>query len=269
MSGRRLFCRECGLSPFTGPSISPATAAGDSEVISMEEILNSGEADAPAEKPVDVSEVKEDARETAETLPTLAAELKRLRLTAGFSKSVVASRLGLGIGLPGKWEAGHIKPGSHILERLDALYGSNLVEKFGGEVKGGPKGSAVLAHTVSQSAEPVSGPKQVTGVPAATTDEDDRQPGQDYDGTWKLIVAELHRATLKHPGWPIDPVHATAILAEECGEVTKASIDYFYFGGSLILNGSGLCSVFICSGTSGLSLMMPSGLCPLKAWARR
>lgn len=43
-----------------------------------------------------------------------------------------------------------------------------------------------------------------------------------------LIFDELRKAEKKHPGWPIDPIHASAILAEESGELTQACIDYVY-----------------------------------------
>ena len=43
-----------------------------------------------------------------------------------------------------------------------------------------------------------------------------------------LIFEELKKAEKKHPGWPIDPIHASAILAEESGELTQACIDYVY-----------------------------------------
>jgi NTP pyrophosphatase (non-canonical NTP hydrolase) len=48
-----------------------------------------------------------------------------------------------------------------------------------------------------------------------------------------LILSELDKARAKHPGWPVDVLHAAAILAEEAGEVVKASIDMTYAGGSI------------------------------------
>jgi NTP pyrophosphatase (non-canonical NTP hydrolase) len=44
---------------------------------------------------------------------------------------------------------------------------------------------------------------------------------------WELINAEK-----KHPGWPDDVVHASAILAEESGELTQAALDYHYSNGA-------------------------------------
>jgi NTP pyrophosphatase (non-canonical NTP hydrolase) len=44
----------------------------------------------------------------------------------------------------------------------------------------------------------------------------------------ELIIKELYKAEVKFPGWPEDPVHAAAILAEEAGELVKAALDYYY-----------------------------------------
>ena len=46
-----------------------------------------------------------------------------------------------------------------------------------------------------------------------------------------LVFGELQRAEEKHPGWPDDPVHAAAIVAEEAGEVVKAALNLRYHGG--------------------------------------
>ncbi len=43
-----------------------------------------------------------------------------------------------------------------------------------------------------------------------------------------LIFDELRKAEEKFPGFPRDVVHCSAILAEEAGEVVKASLDYYY-----------------------------------------
>lgn len=42
------------------------------------------------------------------------------------------------------------------------------------------------------------------------------------------VLAELSRAQAKFPKWPTDPVHAAAIVAEECGEVQKAVLEAVY-----------------------------------------
>jgi hypothetical protein len=44
----------------------------------------------------------------------------------------------------------------------------------------------------------------------------------------RIIMQELRRAEEKHPSFPIDPVHASAIIAEECGELTQAALQYYY-----------------------------------------
>jgi NTP pyrophosphatase (non-canonical NTP hydrolase) len=46
-----------------------------------------------------------------------------------------------------------------------------------------------------------------------------------------LVVTELRAAIDKHPAWPDDQVHASAILAEEAGEVVRAAIDHEWAGG--------------------------------------
>jgi hypothetical protein len=45
------------------------------------------------------------------------------------------------------------------------------------------------------------------------------------------LVAELLRAEAKHPDWPSDAIHASAILTEEAGELTQASLDFCYSDG--------------------------------------
>lgn len=40
------------------------------------------------------------------------------------------------------------------------------------------------------------------------------------------IMAEIKRAEEKHPGWPLDPIYAAAIVSEESGELARASIEY-------------------------------------------
>lgn len=47
------------------------------------------------------------------------------------------------------------------------------------------------------------------------------------------ISDELAAAEKKHPTWPTDIIHASAILNEEAGKLTQAAIDYHYHNGSL------------------------------------
>ena len=42
------------------------------------------------------------------------------------------------------------------------------------------------------------------------------------------IAEELERAIAKFPAWPTDPVHAAAVVAEECGELVKAVLEAVY-----------------------------------------
>jgi len=44
----------------------------------------------------------------------------------------------------------------------------------------------------------------------------------------EAVFDELRRAEQKFPGWPLDVVHDAAIVAEEAGELVKASLDYHY-----------------------------------------
>jgi NTP pyrophosphatase (non-canonical NTP hydrolase) len=42
------------------------------------------------------------------------------------------------------------------------------------------------------------------------------------------IIQELRRAEKKFPTWPLDPIHAVSILAEESGEAVKAALHFYY-----------------------------------------
>ena len=46
------------------------------------------------------------------------------------------------------------------------------------------------------------------------------------------IAAELLAAEEKFPGWPSDVIHAAAIVAEECGELVRAAVDFHFGRGS-------------------------------------
>jgi hypothetical protein len=47
------------------------------------------------------------------------------------------------------------------------------------------------------------------------------------------IFEELRIAERNFPGFPIDPIHASAVLAEECGELQQACLQLTYEGGSI------------------------------------
>lgn len=49
---------------------------------------------------------------------------------------------------------------------------------------------------------------------------------------YPAIAEELLKAEKKFPGWPKDVVHAAAIVQEECGELVKACLDFYYRRGS-------------------------------------
>lgn len=43
-----------------------------------------------------------------------------------------------------------------------------------------------------------------------------------------LIIDELRRAEKLWPKWPIDPIHAAAVVDEESGEIVKAVNNWVY-----------------------------------------
>ena len=48
------------------------------------------------------------------------------------------------------------------------------------------------------------------------------------DEVLQYIRTEVSRASELHPNWPIDPIHAMAVLGEEYGELNKALLQYTY-----------------------------------------
>ncbi|MDB4403248.1 hypothetical protein N9204_00270 [bacterium] len=42
------------------------------------------------------------------------------------------------------------------------------------------------------------------------------------------VIKETSKAKAKFPKWPTDPIHATAIIAEELGELQKSVIESVY-----------------------------------------
>ncbi|MGP2408363.1 hypothetical protein V2A84_01835 [Yersinia sp. 2553 StPb PI] len=64
-----------------------------------------------------------------------------------------------------------------------------------------------------------------------------RRPGKatyaQYMTISSEIINEANRASLIHPTWPTDAVHAVSILTEESGELMKAAIEYHYNNGDL------------------------------------
>ena len=59
----------------------------------------------------------------------------------------------------------------------------------------------------------------------------ERKVMENAQGYIKMVFDELRRAEAKFPGFPIDPIHAAAVLAEESGELQKACLQWTYEGG--------------------------------------
>ena len=53
------------------------------------------------------------------------------------------------------------------------------------------------------------------------------------DAILESVITELDLAKAKWPGWPVDPVHAAAVVSEEAGELVQAANDFCYSGGNL------------------------------------
>lgn len=52
-------------------------------------------------------------------------------------------------------------------------------------------------------------------------------------GVLQEILTEHKKACEKHPEWPSDILHQIAIVNEESGEATRASLQYVYENGSI------------------------------------
>lgn len=46
------------------------------------------------------------------------------------------------------------------------------------------------------------------------------------------ILKEVDRAENKHPDWPMDKIHAAAIVCEESGELIRCAVQYELENGS-------------------------------------
>jgi hypothetical protein len=50
----------------------------------------------------------------------------------------------------------------------------------------------------------------------------------------KAILEEVAIASKKFPTWPTDAVHASAVVAEESGELTRAALQFNYENGGAL-----------------------------------
>ena len=53
------------------------------------------------------------------------------------------------------------------------------------------------------------------------------------DAILESVIIELELAKAKWPDWPVDPVHAAAVVSEEAGELVQAANDFCYSSGDL------------------------------------
>ena len=53
-----------------------------------------------------------------------------------------------------------------------------------------------------------------------------------YGEICEEVTNEVIRAEGKHPNWPEDIIHASAIVNEESGELIRAALQYYYEGGT-------------------------------------
>lgn len=60
------------------------------------------------------------------------------------------------------------------------------------------------------------------------TQGNDEMSMDKLDRAVDAVFKELRKAEHKFPGFPTDPIHAVAILAEECGELQQACLDWTY-----------------------------------------
>lgn len=54
------------------------------------------------------------------------------------------------------------------------------------------------------------------------------KPRMTEDEAFDAVFHEVYMAKLKYPAWPIDPIHAAAVVAEECGELVQAAVQAIY-----------------------------------------
>ena len=55
-----------------------------------------------------------------------------------------------------------------------------------------------------------------------------------WNKTFAEIKMECESAMVKFPKWPVDPLHAIAIIGEEFGELQKAVVDHRFFKDSTV-----------------------------------
>lgn len=54
----------------------------------------------------------------------------------------------------------------------------------------------------------------------------------DVESEIQKIKTELARAISKHPYFPVDPIHAAAVIGEEAGELVQAALQVTYENGN-------------------------------------
>lgn len=53
-----------------------------------------------------------------------------------------------------------------------------------------------------------------------------------FEDVCAIVKKELDAAQNKFPMWPVDPIHAASIVAEESGELQQAALQFTYECGS-------------------------------------
>jgi len=58
--------------------------------------------------------------------------------------------------------------------------------------------------------------------------------GEEAEEHLENILVELLQARVRLPDWPRDPVHASAFVNEEAGELTQAALGFYCLGGGTV-----------------------------------
>lgn len=170
----------------------------------------------PDPAPEAVSAADEDDGVADEKLGTA---LGRLRVQKGMTKAELARAIGVHPTYIGKWESGLNKPSRESLKALDAFFGSDLIERFGGDSRSSGKQSNAEAGAEKPSSPPAECPGDET---------ESRNP--DWMRAW--LQTQAASGDFKaHPGVNKqgDPDLDRSLLMEIVREAAQAREDYHLF----------------------------------------